>query len=1126
MEGYKEFLASKRVVFKSTGIEVNPDDIHPLLFPFQRDVTAWAVRKGRCAVFLDTGLGKTLVQLEWARMLSKKTLIIAPLSVARQTVREGRKIDLSVHYVRSQEEVDSLAATGEKLFITNYEMTDKFDASTFGAVVLDESSILKAISGKTRRKLTKMFADTPFKLCCTATPAPNDYVELGNHAEFLGICSRSEMLAQFFINANKEHTFYNNGKAYRKKGSNKAGQEWRLKHHAEQPFFRWLSSWAIVMTKPSDLGYDDDGFILPPLKIHTHFVEADYRPDDQLFFTHIKGIRELAEIRRQTLPQRLERLIELINGNNDQWIVWVGLNEESKVAAEALSGAIEVCGDDSPDDKAKAFEDFQDGKYRVLVTKGKIGGFGMNFQNAHKMAFFGLSHSWESYYQCIRREWRYLQTEPVDVHIVLSDIEDAIYHNVMRKDAQSRRLREEMVKQLERFEKEELGMVAPLEESYTEDTIVTENWTAMLGDSSERLSEIADCSVDLSVYSPPFADLYTYTASPRDLGNSHNWDEFFAHYAFIIREVLRVTKPGRVTCVHTSDIPALAQSDGYIGIKDFPGRVIAAYEDEGWIFHGRIVISKNPQALRDGTPILTPSGWMPIEQLAVGDAVIGKNGQSTVITDIPYKGLQEIIRVTFDDGAWVDCGPQHLWTLRTSINNPWQTITAQELLKQGAVTPSGYLRYQIPVMAGAEFVSESPLPIPPRLLGALLSDGNWANQRGVSITKDKELVESLPLPEGHSLALRPNSGRAEGRTATYGIVGPEWHRNDVLAGLRDLGLKSCRAWEKFIPHSYLFASIEDRRELLRGLLDGDGRIHPTGGILFRTTSERMAYEVAHLVQSLGGLARVKEKDGNFYSNGKRGRPIWNITVRLNGEWCPFTLERKAQHWTENRRTPRRNVASVKHTGETAPCTCISVEAQDGLFVTKDFIVTHNSQAIRTHSKGLLFVQLKKDSVHSRPALLDQVLVFRKPGENEVPITPVDNGEMDNELWIKWACGIWHDINETNVLQHGYGHGRAHDDEKHVCPLQLETIERCIKLYSNPGETVLSPFAGIGSEIYQAVKFGRKGIGIELKPSYFEMMVKNVKEAQQQASQVDLFTMAGIQVEAKREQHPQYSGAMA
>ncbi len=758
---YPDFLDSKKFRHTTYGKAIEHDAINDLLFPFQRDVTAWAIRKGRCAIFLDTGLGKTLCQLEWARLLDEKTLIVAPLSVARQTVREGQKIDLVVRYVRNQAEVDESA----KVWITNYEMIGRFDFSQFGAVVLDESSILKSISGQTKRKLIKMCTDVPYRLCCTATPAPNDHIELGNHAEFLGICSRSEMLAQFFINANKEHTYHINGKAYRKKGTNKAGTEWRLKHHAENPFFRWLSSWAIMMIKPSDLGYDDGGFILPPLNIYTHFVESNYCPDDRLFFTHIKGIREQAKIRRYTLEDRLQKLIELVNGNNEQRIVWVGLNEESKAVTEALDGAIEVCGDDSPDDKAQAFEDFQDGKYRVLVSKPTVCGFGMNFQNAHEMIFFGLSYSWEQYYQCIRREWRYLQEHPVNVHIILADIEDGIYHNIMRKDAQARRLREQMIGQLESFEKEELGMVIPLLEEYQEDKITTEYWMAILGDSSKRLAEIADDSIDMSVYSPPFADLYTYTPSPCDLGNSRNWDEFFEHYAYIIREMLRVTKPGRVTCVHTSDIPALAQKDGYIGIKDFPGCVIAAYEKEDWIFHGRIVISKNPQA----------------------------------------------------------------------------------------------------------------------------------------------------------------------------------------------------------------------------------------------------------------------------------------------------------------------------------------------------------QAIRTHSKGLLFVQLKKDSVHSRPALLDQVLVFRKPGDNQVPITPVANREMDNDLWIKWACGIWHDINETNVLQHGYKHGRAHDDEKHICPLQLETIERCVKLYSNPGETVLSPFGGIGSEGYVAVKHGRKAILIELKKSYFDEMVRNLQIAVSEKVQT-LFEFAGIACE--------------
>lgn len=754
---YQEFLQGKHMVLPDRGRDIDPAAVHPLLFQFQRDATAWAVRKGRCAIFLDTGLGKTLCQLEWARLLGERTLIIAPLSVARQTVREGKKVNLGVHYVRSQDAVDG----SDKLWITNYDMAHQFDFSQFGAVVLDESSILKAVGGKTRRWLTRQCRNIRYRLCCTATPAPNDYIELGNHAEFLGICTRAEMLAMFFINANKEHTFWIDGKAYRKKGSNKGGQEWRLKHHAEGPFFRWLASWALTMSKPSDLGYDDAGFVLPPLNIQAHFVAADYQPSDQLFFTHIKGIRQQAKIRRATLPQRLEVLSGLVNGTDEQWIVWVGLDDESVAAAEALHNSIEVYGGDSPERKSQAFEEFQDGEHRILVTKARIGGFGMNFQNAHKMAFLGLSHSWEEYYQCIRREWRYLQEHPVDVHIIMSDIEDGVYQNVMRKDAQAKRLRQELIAQIRDYEREELGAAVPLRLDYEEDEAQGTTWKMLLGDACARLTELADDSIDLSVYSPPFADLYTYTASPRDLGNSRGWDEFFEHYGFIIREALRVTKPGRVTCVHTSDIPALAQKDGYIGVKDFPGEVIRAYEVGGWIFHGRAFVQKNPQA----------------------------------------------------------------------------------------------------------------------------------------------------------------------------------------------------------------------------------------------------------------------------------------------------------------------------------------------------------QAIRTHSQALLFVQLRRDSAASRPALIDQILIFRKPGDNEVPILPVQNGELDNDTWVQWAHGIWTGIRETETLQ--CHQARGADDEKHICPLQLETIERCIKLYSNPGETVASFFAGIGSEGYQAIQFGRRFIGIELKREYFDEAVRNLGRAEREARTPDLFDWAGL-----------------
>jgi DNA modification methylase len=761
---YDEFLAAKLAIVPAAGIKVQDADIHPALFQFQRDMVRWACGKGRAAIFADTGLGKTYIQLEWARLMGKRTLIVAPLSVARQTARMANDLGIKVRYVRSGIDLPD----DGNLFITNYEMLDNFNAADFGAVVLDESSILKGLDGKTRKRLTEMFSETPYRLCCTATPAPNDHIELGNHAEFLGICTRAEMLARFFINANKEHQLQDaDGRFFRRKGSNKGGQEWRLKHHAEKPFYRWLATWAMTIVKPSDLDYDDDGFILPELTITPHFVPTDYIPEGELFFTHMHGVADRHTVRRGTAENKVAVLLDLLEKGEGQWIIWCGLEAESRMLASLLPQAIEVAGADSPEFKAQAFEDFQDGKYRVLITKPRIGGFGMNFQNAHHMAFFGLSDSWEAYYQCIRREYRYRQEFPVDVHTLLADVEEEIWHNIQRKDNLNQHLRAGLLEAMKDYEKEEIMGESNVEEEYQEDTVTGNGFTALLGDSCLRLKELEENSVDLSVYSPPFADLYTYSASDHDLGNNCGWGQFFNHYAFIIREVLRVTKPGRLTCVHTSDIPAMSQRDGYIGIKDFPGEVIRAYEKEGWVFTGRAFVQKNPQA----------------------------------------------------------------------------------------------------------------------------------------------------------------------------------------------------------------------------------------------------------------------------------------------------------------------------------------------------------QAIRTKSKGLLFVQLAKDSSDSRPALIDQVLIFKKPGDNAVPVTPVQNGEMDNETWIEWAHGIWIGIQETDTLQ--YSTARAADDEKHICPLQLGTIERCVKLYSNPGEMILSPFMGIGSEGYVARRLGRRFVGIELKPSYFEIAVKNLRlvTERKQMTLFDLLPQEALALEA-------------
>ena len=531
-----------------------------------------------------------------------------------------------------------------------------------------------------------------------------------------------------------------------------------MRYHAQEDYFRWLSSWAMAIRKPSDLNYDDAKFNLPKLNMIPVIVDADYQPTDELFFTGLKGLKQRADVRGQTSFSKLDKIKELVNHSKEQWIIWRGLDKESQSAKKELIDSIEVKGSDSPEFKAKAFEDFQDKKIRVMITKSKIGGYGMNFQNCHNIIFFGLNDSWESFYQSVRRCYRFGQKKEVNVYVVISEMEVSIYENIKRKGETSERMMNGLINQVKKYELDQLGKQGvKIDAVYNEYETKGNLFVAQRGDSCELLKKVSKESIDLSVYSPPFADLYTYSASSRDLGNSRNWDEFFEHYSFIIKELFRITKEGRLSCVHTSDIAAMQMKDGYIGVRDFPGAVIKAHEKEGWIFHGRAIVTKNPQA----------------------------------------------------------------------------------------------------------------------------------------------------------------------------------------------------------------------------------------------------------------------------------------------------------------------------------------------------------QAIRTHSKALLFVQLRRDASDSRPALLDHILIFKKPGQSKVTVNPVANGEIDNEKWIDWAGGIWTGISESDTLQ--YTTARDQNDEKHICPLQLGTIERCIKLYSNPGETVLTPFGGIGSEAYQALRFGRKAHLIELKESYYKIAIENLKQIESEKEQTNLFS---------------------
>lgn len=424
---YEDFLAGKQHIPPSCGFEVDKPAMNIHMFEWQKDITRWALRKGRAALFEECGNGKTIQQLEFADQVAKRegmpVLIVAPLTVGAQTLREAQKFGYSAAICRTQADVIP------GINITNYEMLQHFDGRSFAGVVLDESSILKNYTGKMRNQIIEMFKDTPYRLSCTATPSPNDYMELGNQVEFLGIMSRTEMLATYFIHDGSDTS------------------KWRIKGHAEDRFWEWVSTWAVVLTCPGDLGYPNDGYILPSLNMTEHIVEVKSDGEYSLFGCEIaKTLTERRDARRASLRERCEQAAEIIAQNPDeQWVCWCDLNAESELLAEFIPNSEEVRGSDKPDAKEDALMRFANGSLRVLITKPSIAGFGMNWQQCHNMIFVGLSDSYEQMYQAIRRCYRFGQKRPVNVHIVTSAAEGAVKANVERKEQQAAEMKRNMV---------------------------------------------------------------------------------------------------------------------------------------------------------------------------------------------------------------------------------------------------------------------------------------------------------------------------------------------------------------------------------------------------------------------------------------------------------------------------------------------------------------------------------------------------------------------------------------------------------------------------------------------------------------------------------------------------------
>ena len=743
---YEQFLQAKALTVAPVGFE--PSDFVAPLFAFQRDIVSLACKLGRFCIWADCGMGKTPMQLEWANQVCQHTggrvLILAPLAVSHQTVREAQKF--GIHDV---EFVAHPADTDARIVVTNYQKLDRFDPSDYVGVVLDESSILKAMDGKTRSAILTAFRYTPYRLACSATPAPNDYMELGNHAEFVGIMTREEMLAMFFVHDGGDTS------------------KWRIKGHAVNKFWEWVCSWAVTIRKPSDLGYDDGGFRLPDLQMHDCIVETPHErlPDAEgqasLFPQQATTLNDQRAVQRGSLENRVSEAVKLAN-QPGQWIVWCHLNDESAALAAQIDGAVEVSGSDSDEyktaaaiwfqgdkclcnepmfrDKLSAWQSVNDqtrstcatttkptgpsgneagrpktestldaGSFtgfmsqsesrqgptlkggsrptqksdsrngcenmdspqtdteacmppspqdarsveplnakastryqsstlttatqpessgdcsvisatwasensetihqdsnkppcicghvsgrRVLVSKAAIFGWGLNFQSCHQVIFVGLSHSYEQYYQAIRRCWRFGQTQPVQCHVVYDWAEGTVIENIRRKDVDATEMAESMVQIMRANTLEQLQQVQRQVTPYATKEAHGQAWQAYQGDCVEGVKQLADNSVHYSIFSPPFASLYTYSNSDRDMGNCKTDEEFDKHFAFLIKELHRVLMPGRLVSFHCMNLPRSKQRDGVIGVRDFRGDLIRAFEAEGFVFHSEVCIWKDP----------------------------------------------------------------------------------------------------------------------------------------------------------------------------------------------------------------------------------------------------------------------------------------------------------------------------------------------------------------------------------------------------------------------------------------------------------------------------------------------------------------------------------------------------
>lgn len=623
---YEDFVRSKRRAEVATGH--SPGALNANLFDFQRTIVSWAVRRGRAAIFADTGLGKTLMQLAWAHEVSEHTggtvLVLAPLAVSEQTIDQGAKFGIEVKRVPKGENVD-----GTGIWITNYERIDAIDFASLSGLVLDESSILKSHDGKTRTKIIEQSQMVPYRLSCTATPSPNDFEELGNQCEFLGVMTRNEMLATYFVNDTGDTG------------------TWKLKGWGADRFWEWMGSWSVVLRTPSDLGFDGTQYNLPPLEYTEHVVETESLGDD-LFSRPAMTLTERRKAQRNSIDARCEALAEVVNREvNEPWLIWCHLNDEADLLTKMIPGAVNVKGADTPESKAENLLGFANGKFRVLITKPKIAGMGLNWQHCARMAFVGLDDSFEKFYQSVRRCYRFGQTRAVQVHMFTAENEGQILANLKRKEIAHHELSSNMVGFMKDIMDKELQGTTNIVDAYKESTYTSDNFTVHMGDCVKWAKRMESESVDYSVFSPPFVDLFTYSNSDHDMGNCTSDEEFNTQFRYLVAELFRVIKAGHNVSFHCMNLPTTKMRQGYIGVRDFRGDLIRIFQEAGFIYHSEVCIWKDPVVAMQRTKALgllhkTIRENATMSRQGLPDYVVTMRKPGDVVDRVQHDGIEDL----------------------------------------------------------------------------------------------------------------------------------------------------------------------------------------------------------------------------------------------------------------------------------------------------------------------------------------------------------------------------------------------------------------------------------------------------------------------------------------------------